>query len=113
MEEAERIDTLEAAVTKIFDILSQLQQDVAVVKSNYVTKADLKADLAPIASDVTLIKETFATKAEVAALERRVAIIESNYVTKDDLRKHTLILMAYITGINIALYSAALHVLTK
>lgn len=113
MEEIERIAALETAVAKIVDILSKLQQDVAIIKSNYVTKADLTAAIAPIASDVALIKETSARKADLAALERRVAIIESTYVTKDDLRRHTLILMAYLTGVNLALYSATLHAFAK
>lgn len=103
--------------------LAKVAGDVRVIQSNYVTKEDLY-------KEVAAIREICATKEALATVERKlealtsdlanvagdVKVIKQNYVTKEDLqremRKQTMMLMSFISGIAIALFSASFYALT-
>lgn len=96
VEEPEHIAALNAH--QVTDLLLSLTRDVATIAERSATKADLAA-----------------VERNIATLSSDVMVIKSNYVTGEhlhkELQRQTVRLMAFVGGLNIAMFSAALYAL--
>ncbi len=60
-----RVDKLESSVEKFAVQLASVQENVAVIKSNYATKEDVTG----VKGDVGVIKSNYSTKEDLAKME--------------------------------------------
>lgn len=71
-----RIIKLESVTEKILERLTAVERDVAVIRSNYATKADLAA----LQAKLEAASANYATKADLLALEARLATFETTII---------------------------------
>lgn len=65
-----RIAKLEHLAEQTADHLAALERDIAVIKSNYATKADV----VEVKSDISFIKLNYATKADMLEMKNSIII---------------------------------------
>lgn len=97
---------MEARITALAHDLATVKTDVAVIRSNYVTRADFSA----VVADVAVIRSNYATKADLSTVVADVAIIRSNYVTREEFHKELHALTWKMYGFGTLLTAAVYYI---
>ncbi len=82
--------------------------DVASIRDIYVSKAELegvRAELQTLKEDVAVIRSNYVTRADFLALKEEVAVIRSNYVTKADLIQAEVNMQKWVVKVGLATFA--------